>query len=361
MSTTVATVRAGKVTSRDPYFDNAKFLAIVLVVIGHAWEPLRAANLGGRVLEAGQTFIYAFHLPAFIVICGYFSRGFGSARGRTRKLVAAIVVPYVIFSFAYPQWVNLLSGGHVGWDPLEPYNLMWFLPALLLWRLSTPLWQQLRYPIATALVISMLAAFITLPSMLDAAQVLGFLPFFVIGLTLGPQHFELLQRRWARFTGAGILILGGVAAYALALNVDPEWVHWRRSFDQLGVAAPAGVGFRLVALVAALALTAGFLAVVPSRHTWFSRYGSATMYAYLLHGFVTQFLSYQEWYYTISGVEIALVTVGCVLLAVLLSGNTVRGLFRWAIEPRLDWMFLTEGPRGRIGGSVPREDHAQAG
>ncbi len=89
----------------------------MLVVIGHAWEPLRAQNVGGRVLEAAQTFVYAFHLPVFIVMCGYFSRGFTAGRDRTRKLAATIVVPYVIFSVAYPLWAGLLAGDHVGWDP----------------------------------------------------------------------------------------------------------------------------------------------------------------------------------------------------------------------------------------------------
>jgi fucose 4-O-acetylase-like acetyltransferase len=324
---------------RDPYFDNAKFLAVVLVVIGHAWEPLRGGGVGGRVLEAAQTFVYAFHLPAFIVMCGYFSRGFASARGRTRKLVAAIVVPYIIFSVAYPLWAGLLAGHQVGWDPLEPYYLTWFLPALLLWRLSTPLWQQLRFPITVALVVSMLAGFVTLPSMLNAAQVLSFLPFFVLGLTLRPRHFALLRRRLARAGGAAVLLLGLGAAYALALVVDPEWVHWRRSFGQLGVGAPAGIGFRVAAIAVALALTIAFLAVVPGRRTWFTRLGSATMYVYLLHGFVTLFLSYQDWYYELSGVEVALVTAGCVVLAVLLSSRLARGAFGWAVEPRLDWLF----------------------
>src|SRR3954466_11640603 len=161
MPVNAATARSGTDT-RDPYFDNAKFLAVVLVVIGHAWEPLRAANVGGRALEAAQTFVYAFHLPVFIVMCGYFSRGFVAGRDRTRKLVGAIVVPYVLFSVAYPLWAGLLAGRHVGWDPLEPYYLTWFLPALLLWRLSTPLWRQLRFPITAALLISMLAGFVTL-------------------------------------------------------------------------------------------------------------------------------------------------------------------------------------------------------
>jgi fucose 4-O-acetylase-like acetyltransferase len=343
--------------SRDPYFDNAKFLAVVLVVIGHAWEPLRGQNVGGRVLEAAQNFVYAFHLPVFIVMCGYFSRGFTAGRDRTRKLVAAIIVPYVIFSVAYPLWAGLLAGGHVGWDPLEPYYLTWFMPALLLWRLSTPLWQQLRYPITAALVISMIAGFVTLPSMLNAAQVLSFLPFFVIGLTLRPHHFAFLRRRAMRACGAAVLVLGGAAAYAVALTVDPEWVHWRRSFVQLGVGAPAGVGFRLIALGAAVVLTVGFLAVVPGRRTWFTRFGSASMYVYLLHGFVTLFLSYQGWYYQVSGPEVVLVTIGCAALAVLLSSAAVRGAFHWAVEPRLDWLFQPKVPANVSAGVV--EDDAE--
>jgi fucose 4-O-acetylase-like acetyltransferase len=337
-------------SARDPYFDNAKFLAVVLVVIGHAWEPLRSAGVGGRILEAAQTFVYAFHLPVFIVMCGYFSRGFIAGRERTRKLVGAIIVPYVIFSVAYPLWAGLLAGSHIGWDPLEPYYLTWFMPALLLWRLSTPLWRQLRYPVTAALAISMLAGFVTLPSMLNAAQVLSFLPFFVVGLTLRPHHFALLRRPSARAGGVVLLTGGAVAAYVVALTVDPEWVHWRRSFDQLGVGAPAGVGFRLIALAAAVALTAAFLAVVPGRRTWFTRFGSASMYVYLLHGFVTLFLSYQGWYYRVTGPELALVTVGCVALAVVLSSGTVRGAFRWAVEPPLGWLFQppqapSAGPR----------------
>jgi fucose 4-O-acetylase-like acetyltransferase len=83
--------------------------------------------------------------------------------------------------------------------------------------------------------------------------------------------------------------------------------------------------------------------VVPARRTWFTRLGAATMYVYLLHGFVTLFLSYQDWYYELSGAEVAAVTVGCVALAVLLSTGAVRRVFGWAVEPRLGWLFRDDG------------------
>lgn len=330
---------------RDPYFDNAKFLAIALVVIGHAWEPLRGAGAGGRALEAAQMFVYAFHLPVFSVICGYFSRSFPASRGRSYKLVSGLIAPYLLFSVAYPLYAGLLAGRTVGWDPLEPYYLTWFLPALVAWRLSAPLWQQLRHPIPIALALTLMTGPVTVPSMLNVSQVLSFLPFFVIGLTMTPRHFAFLRRRGTRVAGAAVLAAGALAAYRIAGVVDPEWVRWRRSFSQLGVSAPAGVLFMAVALAAAVVLALAFIAVVPARRTWFTRYGAATMYGYLLHGFVTLYLSYQAWYYRVSGWQIVAVTAGCVALTVALCSRPVQALFGWAVEPRLGWLFRVPAHR----------------
>ncbi|NED86233.1 hypothetical protein G3I76_39870, partial [Streptomyces sp. SID11233] len=58
---------AGKAAAkrRDPFFDNAKYLAILLVAMGHAWEPLRGDS---RAASALYIFVYTFHMPAFIII-----------------------------------------------------------------------------------------------------------------------------------------------------------------------------------------------------------------------------------------------------------------------------------------------------
>jgi hypothetical protein len=72
---------------RDPFFDNAKYLAIVLVAMGHSWEPLQA---GSRTVEALYITVYAFHMPAFIIISGCFSRGFEPRPGAGRAAIRAI-------------------------------------------------------------------------------------------------------------------------------------------------------------------------------------------------------------------------------------------------------------------------------
>ena len=93
-----APARAERRAFRDPFLDNAKFLLIVLVVIGHNWVP---ALDDSRFVKAAYMVVYSFHVPAFVLLCGYFSRGFEGRRDQWRKLVTTVLVPYLIFQTAY--------------------------------------------------------------------------------------------------------------------------------------------------------------------------------------------------------------------------------------------------------------------
>ena len=42
----------------------------MLVAVGHAWEPVMD---GSRTARALYMVVYTFHMPAFILISGYFS------------------------------------------------------------------------------------------------------------------------------------------------------------------------------------------------------------------------------------------------------------------------------------------------
>lgn len=87
-----------KQSQRDPFFDNAKYLAIVLVAVGHAWEPVME---GSRATRALYMVVYAFHMPAFVMVSGYFSRTFAARPDQLRRLVGGVLVPYLVFETAY--------------------------------------------------------------------------------------------------------------------------------------------------------------------------------------------------------------------------------------------------------------------
>lgn len=54
---------------RDLYFDNLKGILISLVVFGHLIENFYFKS---KFVEIVYTFIYTFHMPAFIFLSGLF-------------------------------------------------------------------------------------------------------------------------------------------------------------------------------------------------------------------------------------------------------------------------------------------------
>ena len=338
------TANAGAAPSRrDAHLDNAKFLGVLLVVCGHVLADLLDAP-GAHAL---YLFIYMFHMPLFIVLAGYFSRGFSMGGGKARKLIANLAVPYVIFevAFALYRWqLGLID--KPGISLMDPYFVTWFLMAMFVWRLSTPVWQQLRWPLAVAVAISVLSGIADLPSAMDLHRVLGLLPFFVLGLMLKPAHMELLKRPRVRVIGALILAGGFVTAGLVHRRMTAEWALWRKSFADIGVNDVLGSGMRLGMLLAGAVLVAAFLTVVPVRRMWFTRLGSATMFAYLLHGFGLKFVEAQGWYelswlHTLPGLVVAM--AGAVAFGVLLMTAPVRRLTNWAVAPNIGWAFTRPG------------------
>ena len=75
--------------TRDPWLDNAKMALVTLVVIGHAWTLLPQTTLNNHVYD----FLYAWHIPAFVFVTGYLSRGFTYTQQRFWQLFRTIIVP----------------------------------------------------------------------------------------------------------------------------------------------------------------------------------------------------------------------------------------------------------------------------
>ncbi|MFD0419929.1 acyltransferase family protein [Streptomyces sp. NPDC127108] len=334
---------AGKpAKQRDAFFDNAKYLAIVLVAMAHAWEPLTDHS---RTAEALYMTVYTFHMPAFILISGYFSRSFDMRPDRLKRLVTGIAVPYVIFEVAYTFFKRWADD-----DPtqpislLDPWYLTWFLIALFVWRLTTPLWKVVRWPVPLALAIAVLA--VVSPDIgddLDLQRVLQFMPFFVLGLFIKPEHFQLVRRREVRVLSVPIFACAVLLAYWAAPRMTSVWFYRRDSAQELGVPWWVGVVMTLALFGCSVLLTACFFAWVPRRKMWFTVLGAGTLYGYLLHGFLAKGSRFWDWFdanpwlYRPAGEVIVTVIAGVVVT--LLCTPPVQRMFRFAMEPKMEWAF----------------------
>ncbi|MFT4137213.1 acyltransferase family protein [Microbacterium sp.] len=344
--------------ARTPFWDNARFACIVLVVIGHAVQRMTAdsdAAYGVYLL------VYAFHMPAFAIISGYFSKSGAPNAKQMARVITDIVVPYIIFDTLWwlIEWALTGRG-----DPnlTTPSWTLWFLLALAIFRLVLPYLALLRWPLLWTVAISIAVGYLpNLDSTFSLARALGLLPFFTLGWWLREHdivdRFQLLRpRSWPVIAGAvAVFVVAGVLAWTMtdtwrSLHVG-SWMFYRDPYTALGGTEWWAGGVRLLLMAIALVLTAAFLALIPLGTYWWTRFGTYTMYIYLLHTFVLYPL---REYGVIAGLTpdwlwLPIIVVGSLPVALALGSDPVRKVFRPLVEPRPGWLFADPTLAGKEG------------
>ncbi|WP_395656115.1 acyltransferase family protein [Nocardioides sp.] len=319
-------------TARDPLLDNAKMALVLLVVLGHSWTLLPHSDVTDHLYD----FLYAWHVPAFVFVTGYLSRGFVYSRARLWTLVRTVVVPYLLFETALALF-RIYVGGETLEDLFQdPHWPMWYLSALFFWRLLTPVFRPLPAGLVVAVAVSIVAGMYA-GDTLDIARVLGLLPFFVMGLKATPERLELLRRRPAQL--AAVVVFVGI--WVLTTWTDSwastEWLYYRSRYDEMGYAddLQALLTRALVLAIGTLGAWA-FFALVPRVHGWFTRMGAFTLVVYLFHGFAVkgaEYAGFPGWAEDHQVIAFGVTTLAAGCLALLLAWPPLATRLQDLVDP----------------------------
>ncbi len=341
--------------ARVPFWDNARFATIALVVMGHAIQRQTSDSDNALIL---YLFIYAFHVPAFAMISGFFSKASPPGSRQMLKVLTDIVIPYVIFQGIWTL-VQFLVEGVKSLDFAQPHWTLWFLLALATFRVVLPYLVLLRWPLLWAVVLSVVIGYSPgVDSTFSLARTIGILPFFVLGWQL--RQWRLADRWMALRWQVWPVRAAAMLAFATWLTVviveirpfrdlSVHWFFYDDSYTGLG-AQDWWAGFVRLGLIAlAVILCAAFFALIPRRHTVFTAFGQATLYVYLLHSFVLYPIRESGVLKADHASAVWLLTMvfASVAIAIALSTPIVRRVFRPLIEPRPRWLFIRlDEPRG---------------
>ncbi|SFS65634.1 acyltransferase family protein [Marininema halotolerans] len=334
---------------RNYYFDNLKFILILLVVLGHAYSTLKDDS---PLVNSAYLTIYTFHMPLMILASGFFAKNI-HREGQSKKLIATILIPYLIFETLYSVYDHVIfNTDALDLSILKPYWIMWFMFSLFLWRLMLPYFVNLKYPLITSYALAILVGYINdADKLLSLSRTIAFFPFFLTGYYLQNHHLEVLFSRWKRvfsWIGLGLLfVMYWYLVFHTSIDLNfRKWLYFVYPYESLNhsewYAGAIRLGFFGLTLLASIFV----LAITPRRKTFFSELGSRSLYVYLLHGFFIK--AYNGAHLDdkfASPIYYIIVSICAIALTFLLSSRFVQRIGQPLLQPRVQWLFRSKNKR----------------
>lgn len=314
-----STVMLQQPKKRLSYFDNAKFILIVFVVLAHAISPYKEKSMAADGL---WWFLNCFHMPTFIFISGYLSKSFLKKDPAAQiQRIATYVILYLAAQITVAAFEIFILKDKITMSLFYARSSLWFLVCLIGWYVLLPIFGRIKwqYIMPCLFIFALIAGYDKLlNNNFSASRMIVHFPFFMAGYFMTPKFFEFIKKRWVKivsvFVLAGFLALfvfvigkSGMSAAIVTCNTPYKDCH-------LGfLPKPLWWTARLVFYISAALLATAFLSIIPQKETFFSKLGSRTLAVYILHRFV--YLAYQEyeWYNYFPGrkglVAIALIAI----------------------------------------------------
>lgn len=272
-------------TKRDYYFDNAKFILIFLVVFGHLIQSYIKSD---TVISNIYILIYTFHMPAFILVSGYFAKGIYE-KGYLGKITKKLILPYIIFQSVYSVFYYFLyDKATFQVDMLNPHWSLWFLISLFCWNMMLIIFNKFKpiYALSAVFIIGLGVGYIdSISNFLSLSRTFVFFPFFLIGYYLNNKHFIMLRSNPSKLIAAATIIIvsAGIMMYP---DLNEKWLLGSKPYSHLETITALGLMKRMIIYAVNLIMLGSFFAFVPRRRFFFTKWGKNTLYVYLLHGFI---------------------------------------------------------------------------
>ena len=330
---------------RDAFFDNAKILLILLVVLGHILTAR-----GGKLCLSTNEWIFTFHMPLFVFISGYFTK-----LGNCEKFIYGILKlfqTYVVFTLIHVCISYYLLGEEINIKSvlLFPQRTLWYLLSLIWWRLIlyiTPLSIRTNYIklITLSVVLCLIMGWIPIGPIFSFHRTFSFLPFFVLGYVVA-QTNTINRIRMSPILAIALMILvwGGYFVFPMTINhllLQRDGYYY---YSALHEHFPTYyfLLFRFVWLFFAGLVSVCFLSIVPWKEYRWSHFGRLTLFIYMYHSVILLWRSvlYDEYHLPASFPYCILYTI--IVLCIIYLMSKVR-FFYWLLNPMTSIVKINKG------------------
>ncbi len=191
---------------REYSLDALKMMLITLVIFAHI--PLLDGFIPGSDVEIDALTwhsvkgIYAFHMPLFVLLSGYFTR----RKEIKMQWVSSVklIRLFVVFHVIDLSLQSLASGQMPTWhDIIYPSFALWYLLCLFYWRMLIsvlPATLDRTMLVAVSVVVSLVIGFVPIRGEMGFHRFFSFMPYFFIGHYYGKELMQKLDNIAVRIT-----------------------------------------------------------------------------------------------------------------------------------------------------------------
>lgn len=276
-------------SGREYFFDNAKFLLILLVVLAHSIAPMKSDHDSAKGI---WVLINSFHMACFIFMSGYFSKSFIKENGEVKLQRPFTYIMYYLFTQAGVMLFKIFVLGDSDTDltVLVPMPALWYLMCMVIWYTVLPYAAKLKPVVVMvgAFVLGLLIGYDKKAGgVLSVSRAVVHFPFFMLGYYFKKEWLFKYRNKWTQILS--VFVIFGYLAFAYfnydhiatrilecSYNYYSAKLKHFKSFPVMWVN-------RMIFYANAVVLCWAFLMLVPRVKTFFTKFGARTLQVYIIH------------------------------------------------------------------------------
>ena len=274
--------------TRNAYYDNAKFILIFLVVLGHLLEPSINKN---DITKSIFTFIYIFHMPCFIFTTGYFNKI--KSWTETFKDCFKFLIMYIVVQLLFIGFTKLINVNNYSWTLFTPYYIYWYIFSIVLWKFIFKIFCKINLKILFifSLIIGLAIGLLeNIGTQLSLSRVFVFFPFFILGYYYRVNGLNIKNIIKNKLIALGMLIISFIIVVSNIKIIKYSWLYCFSSYSDLKVSQFNGIIDRSFLYVVQFIIMFAVFSLIPTKKECFTTLGANTLSIYLVHGFIVKLI-----------------------------------------------------------------------
>lgn len=337
---------------RNYWLDNVKGILIIFVVLAHTIGILYDDCYEVRIV---YNFINLFHMPAFIMISGYFSKRKVNEKDYA-GVFKTLLLPYFLY-YCVGVVISGVTGETLSFNLLSPTYGLWYILVLGIFIIITPMILDKigKHIIWVSLVIMVLAYSLNLAIYGSLFRVFTYYPFFLCGYFLKSDTLgKFKDNKALKIISQLLSLIFFVFVYLLIVKVTEEIdireALWHVNniygqYDEMNIDMNRVIYICIVSVVLAFLCSYAIILLSPRRKTFLSHVGQYSIYVFILHVQIVPIVRslynlYRRPFVEDFTVDAIILAVGAIIFSFLLCSKPVRKVTRPFVQPKFNLSFL---------------------